>query len=178
MQSCAHLIIIKTVIRKSNLLGAQAGNVIALPLGGLLADEVSWESAFYVFGILGCIWFVFWVFLVFDSPDTHPRISKEERDYIVTNLYVAETHEKLPRPPFKYILVSPAFLAILAAHFGQNWGSYTMLTEIPTYLTNIQHFSLTAVSYNFHVYQNKLYTTQQTRRKSLQKLRHLIKLRN
>ena len=31
-------------------------------------------------------------------------------------------------------------------HTGHNWGLYTLLTEIPTYLNNVQHFSLKAVS--------------------------------
>ena len=56
--------------------GAQAGTVVALPISGALADEVSWESVFYFFGILGVVWFIFWGFLCFNSPETHPRISK------------------------------------------------------------------------------------------------------
>ena len=33
-------------------------------------------------GILGVIWFIFWVYLGYSSPADHPRISKEEREYI------------------------------------------------------------------------------------------------
>jgi hypothetical protein len=36
--------------------------------------------------------------------------------------------------------------AIVAAHTAHTWGFYTLLTETPTYLSSIQHFSLTAVS--------------------------------
>ena len=57
-------------------LGAQAGTVFSMPLSGILADEVGWESVFYVFGAIGVIWFVFWVFLCYDTPDTHPRITE------------------------------------------------------------------------------------------------------
>jgi len=35
-----------------------------------------------VFGVLSLIWFLAWAFLISDSPDTHPTISREERDYI------------------------------------------------------------------------------------------------
>ena len=41
-----------------------------------MADKVSWESVFYVFGASGVVWFIFWVFLAYDTPLTHPRISK------------------------------------------------------------------------------------------------------
>ena len=40
------------------------------------------------------------------------------------------------------IFSTTAFWALIIAHCGQNWGFYTLLTEIPTYLDNIQHFSL------------------------------------
>ena len=32
--------------------GAQAGTVVSMPLSGWLANEVNWESVFYVFGAL------------------------------------------------------------------------------------------------------------------------------
>ena len=44
---------------------------------------------------------------------------------------------------FRAIFSTTAFWALIIAHCGQNWGFYTLLTEIPTYLKNIQHFSLT-----------------------------------
>ena len=59
--------------------GAQAGTVVALPLSGMLADRFGWESVFYVSGILGCFWFLFWVVFVYSSPAEHPWISKARR---------------------------------------------------------------------------------------------------
>ena len=43
---------------------------------------------------------------------------------------------------YSQIFSTPAFWALLLAHCGHSWGYYTLLTEIPTYLKNIQHFSL------------------------------------
>lgn len=37
-------------------------------------------------GAVGLVWFVLWSFLVFDSPNTHPRISEQERLYITGSL--------------------------------------------------------------------------------------------
>ena len=50
--------------------------MIALPISGVLADEINWESVFYVFGGLGILWFVFWAYLCHNSPASHPRIDK------------------------------------------------------------------------------------------------------
>ncbi len=57
-------------------LGTPAGNVISLPLSGILADSVSWESVFYVFGAIGVVWFVFWIWIVADTPAKHATITK------------------------------------------------------------------------------------------------------
>lgn len=35
---------------------------------------------------MGVVWSIFWVFLVFDSPEKHPRIEEAELKYIQTSL--------------------------------------------------------------------------------------------
>ncbi|KAK7475883.1 hypothetical protein BaRGS_00032851, partial [Batillaria attramentaria] len=67
------------------LSGSQLGTVFAMPLSGLLCQygfAGGWPSVFYVFGALGCVWFVVWMVLVHDSPSQHPRISAGERRFI------------------------------------------------------------------------------------------------
>ena len=44
-------------------------------------------------GIIGIIWFIFWLLLGFDSPATHPRISQSEREYIETSISAAKLEE-------------------------------------------------------------------------------------
>ena len=43
------------------------------------ASSFGWESAFYATGAITFAWFAFWWLLVFDTPETHPRISPEEK---------------------------------------------------------------------------------------------------
>ena len=45
-----------------------------------------WESAFYVIGAITTVWFVLWCIFVYDTPDLHPRISDEEREFINSEL--------------------------------------------------------------------------------------------
>ena len=56
--------------------GMAVGTVIALPFSGILAQSLGWEWIFYFFGIIGCIWCFAWIWICFDSPAKHPRISQ------------------------------------------------------------------------------------------------------
>lgn len=88
------------------LLGAQVGTIVALPVGGFLITSAGgWPSIFYLFGGIGVVWSVVWYFFGFSSPSEHPYISKEERNYIehsVSNKY--ETKLKIP---WREIMTSP-----------------------------------------------------------------------
>lgn len=66
--------------------GASLGTVIALPLCGWVLDAWGWEAVFYVSGALALLWTVAWWLLVYDSPDQHPRISQEEKEYLALHL--------------------------------------------------------------------------------------------
>lgn len=83
--------------------GAQFGTFVGLSISGVLAAHISWPSLFYFFGVLGCIWFVFWIFLVVNTPQEHPRISLRELDYIENHI-LQTTNESLPSPPIRYYL--------------------------------------------------------------------------
>ena len=113
---------------------------------------MGWESIFYVSGAVGCAWFILWSFLVFSSPTDHPRILEEEKVYIMSNIYDEESKShntadgKLPAPPYKHILLSIPTIATVVTCMCHSYGFYTLLAMTPTYLNNIQHFSLDSVS--------------------------------
>ncbi|XP_067142428.1 sialin-like isoform X2 [Centruroides vittatus] len=129
--------------------GCQIGTVVALPLSGVMCASTflgGWPSVFYVFGGLTCIWFLFWIFLCFDVPEQHPRISMEELIYIQTNQGEEKTHQK-PAIPWREIFKSVPVWALIVTHFGQNWGFYMLLTELPTYLNSILHYEIRTNSF-------------------------------
>ena len=121
--------------------GAQAGTVLSLPISGYLCDIWGWESVFYVFGTLGCVWYLFWWWYVYDTPNLHPRIDPAERRYILDSLGTVRTSSPLPVPWFKIFTSGPVW-ALLVAHVAQNYGLYTFLTELPTYMSSVLHFNI------------------------------------
>ncbi|KAH3780921.1 sialin-like isoform X2 [Dreissena polymorpha] len=121
--------------------GAQMGTVFALPISGYLCDSGflgGWPSVFYVFGGIACLWFVAWILLVHNTPADHPHISKEERDYIEGSV---GKKEHLPTP-WLHIFRCRAVWAINVAHFANNWGFYTLLTTLPSYMKNVLKFDI------------------------------------
>ncbi|XP_052743563.1 sialin [Bicyclus anynana] len=124
--------------------GTSLGTVISMLMAGVLTANLGWESVFYVMGGLSCIWCVLWVLLVQDSPQQQALISKEERDLIVTSLGGKaddHDHKKLP-VPWKSVLTSGPFLAILVAHACSNWGWYMLLIELPFYMKQVLKFNM------------------------------------
>ncbi|GFQ98058.1 putative inorganic phosphate cotransporter, partial [Trichonephila clavata] len=87
----------------------------------------------------GCFWLILWALLVFETPDSHPRICKDEL------LFICQSQDKTksrPPTPWKSILTSVPFWALLFTHFGESWGFYTLIIQMPMYLSNILHFDL------------------------------------
>ena len=121
--------------------GAQAGTVLSLPISGFLCEAFGWPSVFYVFGFLGLVWWVGWCYLVFDSPQTHPRISSSERRYILNSLASSKSCSTMPVPWQKVFTSGPVW-ALVMVHVAQNYGFYTLLTELPTYMHNVLHFNI------------------------------------
>ncbi|KAH8306841.1 hypothetical protein KR018_006074 [Drosophila ironensis] len=149
--------------------GSNIGTVISMPLSGWLCSLDflgGWPSAFYIFGLLGIVWFLCWMYLVYDTPRAHPRISCAERDYIERSLQAQrlieepeaeedfdeeeapqEAQEVAAGPteeaiPWGSILTSGPLWAILLTQCGGGWAFYTQLTELPTYMSNILHFDI------------------------------------
>ncbi|XP_055339452.1 sialin-like isoform X2 [Paramacrobiotus metropolitanus] len=129
--------------------GAPIGNVVVFLASGFLAHNFGWESVFYVFGGIGAVWWVFWQFLIYDSPFKHPRISRHELSLISGSKEKIDPAQhsqaiRQRRVPWVQLVTSLPVWAMMLSHFGQNWGNYTLLTNLPTYMKNILHFNLSA----------------------------------
>ena len=61
--------------------GTTVGPIIAPGIVLWLAAQFSWQISFIVTGALGLLWVLAWYFL-YDKPEQHKRISKEELAYI------------------------------------------------------------------------------------------------
>lgn len=92
--------------------GSFVGIVIAMSTCGILTQKLGWESVFYVFGAVGCVWYIFWVIFVRECPEKDPWISEEEKRYILASLKHTKKSTTSRSVPWKSIFTSTAVWAI------------------------------------------------------------------
>lgn len=121
------------------LSGISVGNIIAFPLATLIMTTLGWQYVFYVFGVLGLLWLVFWLPHAANRPEEHRRITVEELAYIKENTPEMPPFEKTP---WKMLLSKTPVWALIINHFCNSWGFFMFLTWLPTYLVKAHGFSI------------------------------------
>uniref|UniRef100_A0A1A8J1B1 Sialin n=2 Tax=Nothobranchius TaxID=28779 RepID=A0A1A8J1B1_NOTKU len=121
--------------------GGAFGAFVALSITGFICEKLGWPAVFYLCGGAGCFWALFWFFLVADDPRTHPRISEEEREYIISSVGAQGTGHGWSVPLLSMVLSVPLW-AVIITQMCFNWTFYTLLTSLPTYMNSILHFDL------------------------------------
>ncbi|KZC12315.1 Vesicular glutamate transporter 2, partial [Dufourea novaeangliae] len=127
----------------SSYLGSSVGAAITYPLCAAVSSSFGWSAAFYVTSLLGVIWYGFWLFLIHDSPQQHPRISEDEKKYILDNISSSVVKEET-KIPWKSILSSRPVWITIAAHWGGGWGFLTLMTQAPSYFNFIHGWNINA----------------------------------
>jgi len=113
-----------------NTSGIALGTVLALLLTPSIVIVWGWPAVFYVFGLLGFLWYGFWYVLVTDSPATHPTIHPTELQFIREHAPAPPKNDNIP---WSLLLSKAPVWAIIINHFCANWGFYVILTWLPTY---------------------------------------------
>ncbi|XP_011308738.1 putative inorganic phosphate cotransporter isoform X2 [Fopius arisanus] len=109
-----------------------------------------WRCPFYVFGAIAVVWSMIFFLMGSDSPvessdKTCCSISQSEKDYIQRGLGVFEERANYSlenSTPWRAILTSRPFWALLIANCGYSWGFWVLLTEIPIYMAGVLRFDI------------------------------------
>lgn len=114
--------------------GMYAGSIAGLSLSPHMVAALGWPSVFFIFGSLGVAWFAVWQNLAKSTPSEEERMSDKERDYIKANTVA-------PRPvdavPWKQLLSKAPVWALILSHFCHNWGTFILLTWMPSYYNQV-----------------------------------------
>ncbi|KAL7078730.1 hypothetical protein ACQ4LE_002392 [Meloidogyne hapla] len=118
--------------------GSYAGAVFGLPISAWLVSYTHWSAPFYIYGIAGVLWSIFWFSLTFERPAFHPTISAKEKEHIEASIgQVSQTQPTLSTIPWRAILTSRPVWAIIVANFARSWNFYLLLQNQLTYMRDV-----------------------------------------
>ncbi|XP_037942180.1 putative inorganic phosphate cotransporter [Teleopsis dalmanni] len=119
--------------------GSQFGTVVMLAVSGIMASsDYGWPCIFYASGAAGIVWVFIWYIWGASTPSECKSISAEEKNLIESSLGRNEDEPKKLLPiPWSKIFTSLPFLVLCLVHCTHNWGFWTLLIEIPTYMKNV-----------------------------------------
>jgi len=113
--------------------GSSFGAAIAVGLIPFLyAKFGGWRPAFIVTGTLGLLWLVLWRRSYY-PPETHPRLSPEERQMLLADRAAEQAHDAVPRetgpaPGWGTLLALPQTWGVIAAR-GLSDPVWFMITD-------------------------------------------------
>jgi ACS family sodium-dependent inorganic phosphate cotransporter len=116
--------------------GMFIGSILGLGLSPHMIAALGWPSVFYVFGSMGVAWYMFWRSWAASAPANDPKLSPEERAYILANTSAGAKGAR--RIPWRLLLSRREVWAIIVCHFCHNWGTFILLTWMPTYYNQVR----------------------------------------
>ncbi|CAM6020223.1 unnamed protein product [Sphagnum balticum] len=119
--------------------GMYLGSVTGLAFSPGLIHKFNWSSVFFSFGCLGALWFASWQKFAYSSPAEDPHITEAEKKLILGG---REPEAPVENIPWGLLLSKPPVWALIICHFCHNWGTFILLTWMPTYYNQVLGFNL------------------------------------
>ena len=120
--------------------GISGGAVIALICTPWLISVWSWQGAFYLYGLLGVLWFAVWAPLARSRPadktdwDTADAVLATAEAGSAADQNNVSAQPVYPRLTVRGMLRSRAVWAVAVAHICINWSLYLVLSWFPTFV--------------------------------------------
>jgi MFS family permease len=121
-----------------------AGGLTPL-LVGLLLVWLPWRGVFLVFGSLGLVWAAVWLWWFRDEPRDHSRVNAAEAALIERERRMV-SHHSAGRNVWRLMAASPNVWLLCLAYLPNAYGSYFVMTWLPTYLSERRGFEKEALS--------------------------------
>nr|CAD7416415.1 unnamed protein product [Timema poppensis] len=120
------------------------GTLCAMFTAGEIVTAFGWQGPFYLNGMLSLPYFISWMYLVYDSPTKHPRISEEEKNFLESSKEIDD--RVIPMAPWIKIIINIPFWAHISVNMSVAWINFTIGTELPLYLTKVLNYNIQQTS--------------------------------
>lgn len=128
--------------------GAAIGGIISAPIIGILFVFLgSWQATFIAVGALGFLWLVPWLIIYKSGPESHPWLTEDERQYILTGQKNAETNEVATYAPnSSEILSRKESWGVIMASFFLDPIWWLFVGWLPLYLFETYGFGVEEIA--------------------------------
>lgn len=116
-----------------------SGGLTPIVVTALLA-WFEWRQIFLLFGVIGFVWAFFWYRWYRDEPAEHPQINQAEVDLIRYQRVTEPSHQG-HGGMWRRMMAQRNFWALCLQYFSNSYGSYFVMTWLPTYLEKQRGFS-------------------------------------
>lgn len=124
--------------------GALIGTVAGTAVSGVLIQYTAggWPSVFYVFGAVGVLWFILWLLIFYNDPQSHPFISDEEKMFLQKSIGGLNDKDDIAPVPWRELAKSVPLWGLIFAQIGHDWGFFTLVTDLPKYFKSVMKFNV------------------------------------
>jgi MFS transporter, ACS family, glucarate transporter len=121
-------------------MGSRLGGAITPLLVTPILAYAGWRTSFWIFGLLGVVWSIFWWRWFRDDPSSHPEVNAGELAVIQESALESGTAKQQRETPL-WSLFKLQLLWISLMYFCYGYSLYFYLTWLPTYLRDVRGFS-------------------------------------
>lgn len=122
-----------------------SGGLTPLLVAALL-PHMSWRGVFATCGAVGFVWATAWFRWFRDEPRDHPAVNAAEAELIETGRRIS-THKHAGGDVWRALGQSRCVWFLCLAYFSNSYGSYFVMTWLPTYLAERRGFQTEALSF-------------------------------
>jgi sugar phosphate permease len=125
---------------------SRAGAAIAPPIVLLIMLNLGWRWSFYICGMIGFVWALWWSWSYRNLPEEHSMVNPAELERIrgvgPQGIINPPPIEKQANVPWATLLHSANMWAVMLAYFTYVYCLWIFLTWLTKYLVDVRHFTL------------------------------------
>jgi MFS transporter, ACS family, hexuronate transporter len=121
--------------------GSNFGAIIAPVIVSAITVAWGWKWAFIITGALGFIWVIFWL-VSYQIPEKHPKLKKDEYQYIVQDQDEAVAGKKIK---WVHLFKYRQTYALCSTRFISDWVWWFFLFWVPDFLNKTYGVNITEV---------------------------------
>lgn len=128
--------------------GAAIGGIVSIPLIAVLTIYFSWQIIFVLVGLVGLLWLLPWMIIVKSPPKSHPWLSDEEQQYILSGQKPQQTEDTSAEeynPPTSQLLKHKESWGVIIASAVIDPIWWLFVIWIPIYLYEVYGMDVKAI---------------------------------